>query len=292
MRNLILLYAGQFISQVGDSLFNVSVLFLILLLESSSPSLKAGIVNLLNTFPFLIFGFIAGTLVDRFKRKKLMLLSDALRRCLLLLVPVAYINGLLIWWVVAATGFLLATFSTVFNPARDAIIPDLAKGYSLLKINAFFQTSQQLAIILGAMLAGFFLHLQGGSALPDPDQIRMIVKLLFADGLTFFVSFITISLISVPVVRSAKKIETTALDDIKEGMKYVYRDRLLKILLIFTAVDNFFIMGPAIVGANLFIKNTLNLGASNLAFFEGSLACGWFLGTILIARYGKRFKKG
>ena len=292
MRNLVLLYIGQFISQAGDALFNVSVLFLVLLLESHSASMKTGFVSLLNTLPFLIFGFVAGTLVDRFNRKRLMLGSDLLRGLLLVMVPVAYGSGLLAWWVVAMMGFLLATFSTVFNPARDAVLPELAKKRSLLRVNAFFQTSQQLAIILGAMFAGVFLQLQGEKSLPDSEKIRLIVQLIFVDGITFFISFLTILFISLPAEKLRAKMEATAWDDIRNGMKYIFSDQLLAALLIFTAVDNFFIMGPAIVGANLFIKNTLKLGPSNLAFFEGSLACGWFVGTILVAKFGKRFRKG
>jgi MFS family permease len=88
----------------------VSVLFLILLLESHSAPLKTGLVSLLNTLPFLVFGVISGALVDRFNRKRLMLGSDLLRGILLAMVPVAYMSGFLTWWVVALVGFLLATF--------------------------------------------------------------------------------------------------------------------------------------------------------------------------------------
>jgi MFS family permease len=153
-RNLLLLWVGQFVSQTGDFLFQATVLFLILTIETSQGALKAGIVSSLETIPFLLFGLVAGSLVDRYRRRSMMLLSDAARGLLLLSMPLLWQLGQLSWGSIGIVAFALSSFSTLFNPARDALIPQLVPRERLMSANALIQTSTQLAMILGTFLAG------------------------------------------------------------------------------------------------------------------------------------------
>jgi DHA3 family macrolide efflux protein-like MFS transporter len=292
-RNLILLWMGQFISQTGDSLFAVTVLFLVLSIEPTNGALKTGIVSFSETLPFLIFGLLAGSLVDRYRRRSAMLLSDAIRGALLLAIPLLWQFGLLNWLTLGAVAFLLSTFSTLFNPARDALIPELVPKDRLLQVNAFVQTSSQAAMILGSVLAGLLLGVQQSVSATSTADVGAMVRLLVFDGITFFVSFITIWLIRVSEGRRATTLQTTsAFQDARLGLRYISRSPLLVGILTLTAIDNFCIMGPATVGATLFIKNTLGLEAQHIAFFAGALALGWFVGTLWIGRYAHRFPKG
>jgi len=70
-RNLLLLWSGQFVAQMGDFLFQATVLFLVLTIEPIQGSLKAGTVSFLQTLPFLVFGLVAGSLVDRYRRRSI-----------------------------------------------------------------------------------------------------------------------------------------------------------------------------------------------------------------------------
>ncbi len=159
----------------------------------------------------------------------------------------------------------------------------------LLPVNAFMQTSTQAAIVLGSVLAGVLLGVQPSASSAD---IAAMLKLLVFDGLSFFVSFITIFFIRVRESLPARSTVASPLRDVQLGLSYIRQSPLLVGLLVLTTIDNFFIMGPAVVGANLFIKHTLGLEASYLAFFEGALALGWFAGTLWIGRYGRNFPKG
>ncbi len=294
-RNLVLLWAGQFISQTGDFLFQATVLFLILTIEPSRGALKAGTVSTLETLPFLLFGLLAGSLVDRYRRRTVMLLSDAARGLLLFLVPLLWALGWLSWVSLGAIAFLLSTFSTLFNPARDALIPSLVGRERLLQANAWVQTSTQLAMITGTLLAGVLLSVQAGGG-GEGDDVLPMIRLLVLDGLTFFVSFACVWLIRVdePPLRPQRGAgpSPSAWREAVEGLRYAWGSPVLRGLLLLTAVDNFFIMGPAVVGANLFIQQTLGLEARHLAFFQAALALGWLLGTLWMLRHGKRLPKG
>jgi MFS family permease len=294
-RNLLLLWAGQFISQTGDFLFQAAVLFLVLTIEPTYGALKAGIASTLETIPFLIFGLLAGSLVDRYRRRQVMLLSDAARGLLLLTVPLLWGLGWLSWATIGLIAFLLSSFSTLFNPARDALIPQLVPHGRLVQANALIQTSTQGAMILGTFLAGTLLGLQKAAGSAE-GEVLPLIRLLVLDGLTFFISFGAVWLIRVDeshiAALGSRSEKPSAWQEALDGLRYAMRSPVLRGLLLLTAVDNFFIMGPAVVGANLFIKNTLELEAQHLAFFEAALAVGWFLGTLWMGRYGKRLPKG
>ncbi len=290
-RNLLLLWLGQFISQTGDALFAVTVLFLVLSVEPTQSALKAGVVSFFETLPFLVFGLLAGSLVDRYRRRSAMLLSDAVRGILLLVVPLLWQFGLLNWVSLGLIAFLLSSFSTLFNPARDALIPELMDKDRLLQVNAFVQTSTQAAVILGSVLAGALLGVQSATSAQSTD-VGAMVRLLMFDGITFFVSFLSILLLRVNEKPARRETLSSAFEDVRVGLRYIAQSPLLIGLLMLSAIDNFFIMGPATVGKNLFIKNTLHLSAEYMAYFAGTLALGWFVATLWVSRYGVRFAKG
>ena len=310
-RNLLLLWAGQFVSQTGDFLFQAAVLFLVLTIETERAALKAGIVSALETLPFLLFGLLAGSLVDRYRRRRIMLVSDAARGLLLLTVPLIWGLGGLNWLSIGVIAFLLSSFSTLFNPARDALIPRLVPRERLVQANALIQTSTQLAMLLGTFLAGALVSLQKAAGVRG--DVAPLVGLLVLDGLTFFISFWAVWLIRVDeasapslaptpapasgsgaeeVGRGAARGRSSPWREALEGLRYAWGSPVLRGLLLLTAVDNFFIMGPAFVGANLFVKRTLGLEAQHLAFFQAAMALGWLLGTLWMGRYGRRLPKG
>ena len=188
-RNAILLWTGQFVSQMGDAVFVGAVAWLAATL-SGSPAATGWIV-FLAAVPFLLFGPLAGAWVDRADRRRLLVGSDLVRAAILLGLPLAAHAVGLSFPLLAATTFLLATASTPFLPARDALLPRLAEGRPLLRFNAAFQTSGQLAQLLGLWLGGALLG-------TDPRDTSRLVTVLALDGATFLVSAVTLSALRMP----------------------------------------------------------------------------------------------
>jgi len=114
-----------------------------------------------------------------------------------------------------------------------------------------------------------------------------LIFLLFLDSFTFLISALLIWNIrikepSIPVRREG------VIREILEGLKYVKENRLFLYLLILTALDNLFIMGPAVVGANLYIKEFLGLTAREYAWFQAFMSLGWFLSALILSRIYNR----
>ena len=284
-RNLVLLWIGQFISQLGDALLSsVLVFFVLSLSPAGTGGTRSGLVQLAATLPFLLFSPLSGLLADRLDRRRLMLASDLARAAVLFAVPLLWHAGLLNWAVLAGAAFLVSTFSTAFAPARDALLPDLAAGESLVRVNSLLQTSVQFAMVAGMLVAAAVLGVAGGTE--HTDQ-RTMALLIGADGAALLGSFACVWLIRPPpTVRPPSGKRASA------SLAIVLRSPLLRVLLILTAIDNFFIMGPAIVGAGLLVKNTFGLQAKHLAVFEACLAAGWFAGSMALGGIAERLPKG
>ena len=244
--------------------------FLVMAVESTGVGWKTGSVSFAETLPFLVVAPLAGAVVDRLPRKQVMIASDLARMGVLL--------GFWLFWGrslrfshIAALAFLHTAFSTFFLPARDALIPRIA-GKFLFQANALVQSSTQLAMVVGNVLAGSLLA-------RGADLFRMF-QVLTVDAFTFLVSAVTIAVL--PVREGLRKGGRSLITETIEGLRYAFRHRFVGVLLLLTALDNFFIMGPATVGASLLVKKTYGLSAAEFAWFEAAMGSGWLAGTLLL----------
>ena len=146
-----LLGVAQFLSQFGDSMFMIVLIWL--LLELTGSKAATGFAALISYLPALLFGIVAGFLVDRWNRRRVMAYADLTRAVLLAAGGFLYASGLLTAPVLTAIAFLCATAGVLFNPARDSILPEFASGVRLIHANAWIQTSQQAAYFAGPLAA-------------------------------------------------------------------------------------------------------------------------------------------
>jgi MFS family permease len=269
-----LLFAGQVVSQAGDSIFQIALLWMVLDLTGSKSltGLAAGAAYL----PILLFALPAGTLADRFSRKGLMVLADAARLLLVASIPVLWVFGGVTILVLTALTFAIESFSALFFPARDALLPVVCPPARLPHANALIQNSWQLAVLLGPALAALLLPFTG------------VVHLFTADAATFLVSLLAVAAIAVPARAPAPGPRPSAWADMKEGARYALRNPLMRVVLLVTALDNFTLMGPAIVGVPVFVRDELGLGAVHYAWVEAAYAGGIFVGVPLMSRLGSR----
>ncbi|MBI9071892.1 MAG: MFS transporter [Melioribacteraceae bacterium] len=277
-KNLAMLFSGQLISQMGDSMFLIGLMWLVLEITGSKTSM--GMVAMIAHIPNLTLALFAGVIVDSFNRKKIMIVSDLARAVIVLAIPITYYMGIISLPIIIATAFMLSTFSILFNPARDSVLPELVNKINLLKANSLIQSSNYAAILIGPIVAAGIVGLIG------------VANLFTIDAFTFFLSFITILFITYSPEKKEKRKLSSAKLQLKEIANYVFHDKKLRFLLILTAVNNFFIMGPAIVGIPIFVKDILQKDASTYALVESMYGIGMIAGSIFINYANKFMGKG
>ena len=281
-RNLVLLWAGQVVSQFGDFIFVIGLPLLAYELTRGSK-VQTGVVMFFYAIPFMALGIFAGVIVDRMNRKAVMLASDFARVCTVIAIPVLFwLGGLNVYTLIAAA-FLTSCFATLFNPARDALLPDIVPTESLLTANSLMQSSLYIAAVAGAICATALI-----------GTIGTAPAFAVTSG-TFAVSFVSVALIAVPlrgVAHRAGQPPTHPVADLVEIVRYVRKEKRIFQLLAVTAVDNLFIMGPATVGAMLFVKETLGRPDVYYAKLEVVFALGIMLGIFILQRFGRDLPKG
>jgi DHA3 family macrolide efflux protein-like MFS transporter len=288
-RNVLLLWGGQFVSATGDALFLACLQWLAY--ASTRREDRVGLAVFVATLPALLLGPFAGAWADRFDRRRLMIASDLLRAGLLIPVPfLVAAGGALPYGALLAVAFALGSLSSPFLPARDALLPALVEGRSLTRWNAALQTSSLVAAILGLAAGGALL---AGARYDEPGAASDVLQVIRYDGATFLVSALALAFVVVPgAARGASRPARRFLHDVADGLRYARRDRVVRPLLVLTALDNLAIMGPATVGATLWVTTSLGLGAGELAWFEGAMAVGMLVGSLWLARHGPRWRAG
>jgi MFS family permease len=223
-RNYRLLWLGQIVSQLGDW-FN-SVAIYALLLELTGNPTSVALMIIVQFLPMALIGPMAGVVVDRVNRRRLMIAADILRGVLalgLLLVgrkDQVWLIYVLMGGVVSATAF--------FEPARTAVIPNVTTRDQLLTANALSSATWSAMLAIGAGLGGVVTAVLGRNAA------------FFVNGVSFFVSAAFIARTrfdaNPPVVkRPAGLASLTGVGDLFEGARYVRSDRHVGALMLVKA---------------------------------------------------------
>lgn len=152
-RNFRFLSGALALSLFGDW---VGLLAIFSLLGQGSAATEFSILLVLKQLPIILFSSYGGKLADTYSRRKLMIFSDIVRS---LLVATLILNQSTVW--IYTVVFLQSTFSSVFEPARGAILPRLVPSESLGKANGVGAFIWSSMLILGSSLGGVILEIVG-----------------------------------------------------------------------------------------------------------------------------------
>jgi MFS family permease len=163
-RNLLALWVAQAVSLLGD---RINYLALVALIGSAagglagrSSSLRFSLLAACTTAPVMVFAGLAGVLVDRWPKKSVLMICDALRAVLVLLLPLTQVAG----WGLPGALFLVVVLSCVnvfFLPARAAILPELVPRDSLVAANAAITAGAVAATVVGSAVGGALVEARG-----------------------------------------------------------------------------------------------------------------------------------
>ena len=275
-RNFVLLWGGQFVSQVGDRLAMVAFPWLVY--TATGSTLSTGIVLAIYTLPYLLFGMFAGVAIDRLNKRRVMLAAELARMALVLLVPLAADVGM---WLVFVISFAMASLSVVFDPAKLSLLPDIVRREQLMRANSLLATAETLTEVLGYAGAGFLL-----AAVSTTTAFRL-------DALTFLVSAVTLALMAYtpPVRAAAERAARSFGRELREGFAYMRRHRGLLANTLLTVV--LALGGGAVYPLTFFLAvEVLDGGTRAFGVFEAALAVGALTGAVSVAWLARRLRAG
>jgi MFS family permease len=266
------LWAAQAISLLGDW-FSTIVLATLVSDYSHGSGLAISLLLLCRFLPPVIVGPLAGVLVDRFDRKRLLILSDVARVVVVLGFLLADSPDHL--WLIYLFSIIQFSISAVFEPGRAAFTPSIVPGEHLVQANMLGSVTWSVMSAVGGVLGGAVAGLFGTSA-----------ALVF-DSATFAVSALLISQITLravePTGRHGRAVQPRA--DFVSGLRYVRQRPEISTTLMVKAGSVLGSMDTLMIiyATSIFVVG--DKGAGSLGLFWGAYGLGAVLGPLLFERF-------
>ncbi len=288
-RNFGLLWTGQAVSNVGDLVFDTTLLLWIatrLAAGMSWAPLAVSGVLLSVLIPTIVAGPWAGVFVDRWDKRRTMIVMDVLRTALIVLllpltglVPISGLHPLIGWQLacIYAVVVLTTVCSLFFRPARVALIGDVVAPEERSRASGLGQTTQHLATLLGPPVAGPLYFTLGAR------------WALLADAASFAASCVLIRLVNAP--SSARSVPMGerghAFREVREGLRFFSQSRVLVTITLSAAIIMF---GAGSLDALdvFFVTLTLHASAAWYGLISASMGAGALLGAIGVSIFAKK----
>ena len=227
-RSLLGLLTAELVSLTGSSMTFVALPFFVLITTGSTA--KMGWALAAEMLPIAIFGIPAGTVIAKLGTKKTMLISDAARGPLLLIIPILHHYGDLSFAALLGTTFAIGIFAAPYFASSRLVVPEVAgeDEQAVASVNAVLSGANQLTQLAGPVLAGVLIGLF------SPATVLVV------DGCTYIFSFLVI----LTVVRAGKRVEAAAQQKgVFSGLKFLLGDSLLGPMVIAACAINFVAQG-------------------------------------------------
>ncbi len=268
-RDFGLVWSGQLISQIGDGVSKLALLWFVYAVTGSP--LKTSVIGLLQTIPPIVLGPIIGVYVDRLPKKVLLITSDLLRALLIGLIPCLIPVESFTVSVLYVLVLLHAVASAVFGPALTASIPAFVPKTQFTAANALLQGTTSLGIILGPAMSGLGIAAYGSQ------------EVLCLNAATYVISAACLMLVRFgkpAAITPSLAATPTMLQDLVEGFRYSVV--IQPGLLLLTATAALHTFGSSALNAlfPVFARKMLGLGPVEVGYLWSALGVGLLLTSI------------
>lgn len=262
---------AQTVSLLGSSLVQYAIVWYITLSTSSGAMLT--ISTICGFAPQIIISLFAGVWIDRYSRKRLIMLSDGIIAASTLILAILFLTGYKNLWVLFIVLAVRSAGTGIQTPAVNALIPQIVPKEYLIKIIGINSTIMSLIMFLSPALSGTIL------------SVSSLETVLFIDVITAIIGISITFTIAVSNYSRAEGIGKSSLHDIKMGFVYLKENSFVKRLLLFQIVV-LFLISPSAFLTPLMVSRTFGMEVWRLTLGEMTYSAGTALGGILIAAWG------
>ena len=279
-RNFALLWVSSLISLIGDRALMTALPFYVYE-QTGSTLAMAGMFGA-SYLPTFLFSSVAGVFVDRWDRKRILVVTNLIQSAVMLTLLLIQPTGWL--WLVFLVTFVQMTLAMFTMPAEGALIPNLVEESQLLPANALTGLGNTIARLIGPAAGGVLLGVFGLSSV------------VFVDSASFLLAALLVLRIAAPARPAAPPTDVagtiwaswrTLGREWREGVQLVRHTRLLAALFIVMNVTS---LGGTLIDPLFvpFVQVQLHAGAEARGFLSTIGAVGGLLGGVLIGWLGNR----
>lgn len=273
-------YRLLWIGQVGHSasLWVETIARSWLIWEMTGSGTLLAAVNALRALPMLFVGIFAGVLADRLDKRKLLIYAKIVTLVNKLILAVLITTGLVEVWHVLLSAFLMGCSMALEQPTRTALIPSLVGKDELQNAIALNSVATDVSRVVGPGVAGALLGPLG------VDGVYYV-----ASGVYVVTLIATIMMRVPPVIARAGR--TSVWTDLGEGFRYVYREKVIFVLMVLALVPMLFGQ-PYMTIMPIFADRVLHAGASGYGWLQSASGGGALLVVLLIATIARIPRRG
>jgi MFS transporter, DHA3 family, macrolide efflux protein len=273
-KDFILLWQGQLVSQLGNQVHTIAMLFWIK--HATGSATLIGTLMMLSAIPGVILGPLGGTFADRYSRRNIVLISESVSGLFVLILAAMLIfysdrtSLIIAWLAISYTG--MGILGAAFTPALGASVPDLVPPEKIASANSLTRASQQIASLCGQGLGGVLFRILGAPLL-----------FLF-DALSYLFSAGCVLSMKIPQKLPEKSVGLKAVyagfkTDTIEGFRYVWSNRGLRGLIIASASLNYFLT-PIGVLLPFYVEDNLKATPDWFGYMMAALGAGAAIGYL------------
>ncbi len=268
-----LLWGGQTINMTGTQVSQMAVPLVALSMLHAS-AFQVSLLSAMGFVPYALAGLPAGALADRFRRRPLMVWCGLAQGLVLGSVPVAIVGGALTLWQLGVVAFVVALLAALFDPAYQSYLPSLLRGPQLVDGNGKLGASYAFATVVGQSVAGWLVAVLGAAWTVGVDAVSSLM------------SAASLELIAVQEPAPQRR-GTRMRAEISEGLRYVFRDRLMRPVVLANT------MVSAGIGASwslwvLYVVRDLHWPMAVAGLCQGVAAIGGVLGGLCTEPLARR----
>lgn len=274
-RSFTLLWFGQLISTIGNALTSLAAGILVFRITDSA--LSVGLMLMATALPTLFLGLVAGVFVDRYDRKRIMVVANLVQAALVFAIP--FLVSLSIVWLYVMV-LLVSGVSQFFDPAHESVLPEIASDEELAAANSFMAISSFGSTAIGFAAAGLLA-----------SQFS-IDWAFYIDAATFLASALFILGVRIDKLEADERTSVAmVLRNMRSGARHLFDSDVLRSLLLLG-------MGISI---SIGLWNVLllpfaerALGASEFVYGlqEALTSVGFVIGSFGMAAYASRLREG
>lgn len=277
-RPFLLLWVAQLVSQSGDYIFDVALLWLVL--ETTRSPFAVALVVTGTILPAVVLGPFLGVYIDRWDRRRTLVATNVVEGVVVAVLSGFVIAGVTSLSLLFAIVVVLGAGATTVRVATSAYVPSVVPVRDLPPANSLLSLSGSMNQIVGLSIGGVFVALLG-VALP-----------IEYDALSFFAAAVLLLAIpratadSVPP-RSESQFRT----ELREGFAFIRQHRFMLEIIAIGIVVNFFANGVSALMAP-YAAFVLHGGAADYGFLGAFVAVGSLVGAAAMGRVNTRHTAG
>jgi MFS family permease len=284
-RNFRRLWLAQIVSEIGDWFYTLSIYTLLLQLTGHASSVALALV--LQVLPQTFIGPTAGVVNDRLRRKHVMIAADVVR--VFVVLAMLLVRSRSTVWLVYPLLLAETIMAAFFEPARSAVIPNIAARGEVLIANTLSSATWSMNLLIGASVGGLVAAFFGRNAVFILNALSFLVSAILIAGMRFVE----------PHAESAAPLRPRDLGDfspVLEGIRYVRNHRTL-LPTVFAKAGELMI-GPSwviftVMGAHEFAVHWRNVDTARgamlgMSILLGGRGLGALAGPLIAARWAGR----